>query len=622
MKKRLLLTLLLATFSLLRPSAQEYVSPESILPAHPRLLLTPHTEKRILETVDRDTLWTRIHRSLIDESERMLVRPVKTYHVEGRRLLATSREVLRRVFFLAYSYRTTGQVKYAERAEAEMLAAAAFPDWNPSHFLDVAEMTLALAIGYDWLFDTLSETARTTIAEAILKKGLEPAREEQYSWFYRQSNNWNQVCNAGLTFGALAIFEQSPATAAGIINRAIATVTLPMKEYAPDGAYPEGVGYWEYGTAFNVLLLEALEQLFGSDFGLTRTPGFLETGLYSQHMITPAGNVFCYADSDTRLGFMPTVFWFHKATGNPALLWAQRQALETGDPASVTHHRLLPLAMLWGAANGAPLSRVPEPETRCWHGQGSTPVCTMRTSWSDPDALFLGFKAGSPSTNHGHMDVGSFYIEADRVKWALELGMEPYDAVEKAGVDLWNKSQNSQRWDVYRLNNFAHNTLTFNDRKQRVEGQCRLDEYVSEPDRTYAVSDLTAVCPPWIQQSVRAVALADSTRVVVEDRITTRDRFTKMRWNMMTQADECIELGDNRFLLKKGKAKLYVRVEAPVKVRYHHTPAIPTNSYDSPNEGVYAFGFEAELPLQTTCRFTVFLMPRTEQPVDGWRHIL
>ena len=36
-------------------------------------------------------------------------------------------------------------------------------------------------------------------------------------------------------------------------------------------------------------------------------------------------------------------------------------------------------------------------------GQGANPVCMMRTSWADSNALFLGFKAGSPSVNHGHM---------------------------------------------------------------------------------------------------------------------------------------------------------------------------------------------------------------------------
>ena len=42
----------------------------------------------------------------------------------------------------------------------ELRAAAAFPDWNPSHFLDTAEMTHAFAIGYDWLYEGLGPEAR------------------------------------------------------------------------------------------------------------------------------------------------------------------------------------------------------------------------------------------------------------------------------------------------------------------------------------------------------------------------------------------------------------------------------------------------------------------------------
>ena len=51
---------------------------------------------------------------------------------------------------LSYAYRTTGELKYAERAEKEMLYMAGYDNWNPEHFLDVAEMTMALSIGYDW----------------------------------------------------------------------------------------------------------------------------------------------------------------------------------------------------------------------------------------------------------------------------------------------------------------------------------------------------------------------------------------------------------------------------------------------------------------------------------------
>jgi hypothetical protein len=31
------------------------------------------------------------------------------------------------------------------------------------HFLDVAEMTMAVAIGYDWLYDDLSPASRAAI---------------------------------------------------------------------------------------------------------------------------------------------------------------------------------------------------------------------------------------------------------------------------------------------------------------------------------------------------------------------------------------------------------------------------------------------------------------------------
>ena len=53
-----------------------------------------------------------------------------------------------------------------------MLQAASFPDWNPQHFLDVGEMTMALAIGYDWLYDSLQPDTRRVVREAIIEKDL------------------------------------------------------------------------------------------------------------------------------------------------------------------------------------------------------------------------------------------------------------------------------------------------------------------------------------------------------------------------------------------------------------------------------------------------------------------
>ena len=63
-----------------------------------------------------------------------------------------------------------------------------------------------------------------------------------------------------------------------VINRAIDKISITLGHYARDGAYPVGVGYWEYGTSFYAMFLSAIEKAFGTDYGLSELPGFLKTG--------------------------------------------------------------------------------------------------------------------------------------------------------------------------------------------------------------------------------------------------------------------------------------------------------------------------------------------------------
>ena len=130
------------------------------LPPHPRILLCKGAEKALKKQA-KLPVWNGLYESILQACDTMLGLPVNERVVVGRRLLATSRENLRRILFLGFAYRMTGEKRYSDRAEAEMLKAASFSDWNPSHFLDVAEMTAALAIGYDWLYPKLSETSRS-----------------------------------------------------------------------------------------------------------------------------------------------------------------------------------------------------------------------------------------------------------------------------------------------------------------------------------------------------------------------------------------------------------------------------------------------------------------------------
>ena len=122
------------------------------------------------------------------------------------------------------AYHLTGDVHHAERCRQEMLAAARFSDWNPSHFLDVAEMTFALAIGYDWLYDQLDEASRKEIRTAIVEKGVAVPFETKHNGWVRAHNNWGQVCHGGLTAGALAVLEDEPDLAARTVHNALQNV--------------------------------------------------------------------------------------------------------------------------------------------------------------------------------------------------------------------------------------------------------------------------------------------------------------------------------------------------------------------------------------------------------------
>ena len=129
-------------------------------------------EKQIQQTIASDPAWQKMHQVIVDESDVIIgLAPIERIQI-GRRLLDKSREALRRLFYLGYSYRLTNEIKYAQRAEKEMLAIAKFSDWNPTHYLDVGEMTMAMAIGYDWIYPTLSPESRKAISQAIIEKGL------------------------------------------------------------------------------------------------------------------------------------------------------------------------------------------------------------------------------------------------------------------------------------------------------------------------------------------------------------------------------------------------------------------------------------------------------------------
>ncbi len=581
---------------------------------HPRLLLKAGEEARIAEMIAEDEAMARVHGAILAECDEMLDLPVLERVMEGKRLLHTSREALRRIFWLSYSYRMTGEGAYADRAIDEMLAVSAFSDWNPSHFLDVGEMVMAVAIGYDWLYDRMSPSERKTVLDAIVAKGFVPADDERYAGFYNLANNWNQVCCSGLLYGALATYEEHPEHARELIDLYVRSVPFALACYAPDGGYPEGFNYWGYGTSFQVMMIAALESALGTDFGLCEVPGFLDTSAFVQFMTAPTGECFNFSDSAPYAPCNMMMFWFASKTGDLQRIWLERQYIENLPDDFMdevdrrfTEHRLLPALMVF--ASRLDMSRPVLPEEHFRVYEGRTPLFIYREGWKSNEDAYLGIKGGSPMTSHAHMDAGSFVYEYSGVRWSMDLGMQDYHSLESRGIDLWNQGEGGQRWDVFRIGNESHSTLTVDGMHHAVKSFVPLIEVWKEKSRKGARLEMTSVFAGQVADAERDIWLDRKNHLHVEDRISASGRDIEVRWTMMTPAEAEIIPG-NEIRLEKDGHRMALRFESSgLEAIPFVLPDNPPHDYDAPNPGTCRVGFTVTVPAGAEAVLKASLVP-------------
>ena len=140
---------------------------------HPRLLFPPTAEAEVKQRIAADPLAAKIQAQIVKRAEKVLTERTCEYRIpDGKRLLSESRSALHHVLFCGWIWRTTGDERHRERVIRELDAACALKDWNPSHFLDTAEMATAVAIGYDWLYSSLTPEQRLRYEDAILRFAL------------------------------------------------------------------------------------------------------------------------------------------------------------------------------------------------------------------------------------------------------------------------------------------------------------------------------------------------------------------------------------------------------------------------------------------------------------------
>jgi hypothetical protein len=517
----------------------------TLRPAHPRLLVAEDDLTRVRLLVATDARVRQWRDRVRARATQMLDEPVVERVLVGSRLLAQSQAALDRITTLAGLFVLEGDPRLLARAKAEMQAVAAFADWNPPHFLDVAEMTAAMALGYDWLYSDLSADERAAFRAAIVTKGLAPGVEAlklPSFWAAEGRNTWSEVCFGGLTLGALAVAEDAPDLAASVLGAIQGPVfRAHLRRFAPDGGDPEGPGYWGYSTAYLTFLMSALETALGNDLGLGHSDGLASMGQFRMYSIGPSGRQLNYGDAVEMPAPAPQMFWLAGRYDRPEYAAHERNWLaRSSAPPSIFH-------VLWSARRGTRSAPLP-PTSMQFHG---TEVAVLGADWRDALGSWVALKGGGNAPGRGHLDLGSVLIDALGERWAVDLGPDHVALPDYFGP---------LRWNYFRLRTESHNTLLIDDRNQEINATAPIVAFSNDAYRAFAVADLTAAYRPTATRVRRGVALIDGRDVLIQDEIDGAGPAAIV-WQMATRAG--VTIIDRAAVLRQNGRSATLRVLEP-----------------------------------------------------------
>ncbi|GAA0880474.1 hypothetical protein GCM10009119_34440 [Algoriphagus jejuensis] len=531
------------------PMSAAYLK-KNLRKSQPRLVYNAEILNNLKKKTKTDPVLQSMYAEIKASAQAILKKPLLEREMVGRRLLGTSREMLYRINMLGLVYLMEKDPDILARINEELIAVCNFTDWNPAHYLDVAEMSTAVAFALDWTAGALPKSTQELSKKSLIEKGILPSWPEngKSPGWVNGTNNWNQVCNGGMIAASIAIAEVDPELAAKTISRALDGLPLSLVEYGPDGVYPEGSTYWGYGTSFSVITAAMLESAFGQDFGHWDFPAFKESAVFRALTNAPSGWYYNFADcGDKRSqGGDVILAWFAAKSGNPQFFEKDRFLNASKDPGKL--FRLSGASMAWisqyeeKGGEGLPAA---------WKGEGSNPVVIFTGGNEDPHSYYFGGKGGRGMVNHGNMDGGSFIFELNGVRWSIDPGNQSYNELEQTGFDLWSRCQTCERWDLLTKNNYGHSTLTINDSLHRTEGLVTLTEFKQGPNPE-ATFDMSATLGRQVKSASRRFVKDSPLSITIEDAIELSESTQLITWQMMTTADVQITPG-GAILTQDGK---------------------------------------------------------------------
>ncbi|WP_339971379.1 DUF4962 domain-containing protein [Gymnodinialimonas mytili] len=543
--------------------------------AHPRLWMTEDRlkafQKDIAADPDHCTWATFFENSVLPWMDRDVMAEPAGYPNHQRvasiwrQTYIDCQELLYAIRHLAIGGKVTGDAEMVARAKEWLLQAAS---WNPAGTTSRAytdewafRVNLALAWGYDWLHDELSDEDRAKVRDALLARTRETAdhiiRHANIHLFPFDSHAVRAV-SAVLIPASIALLDEAP-EAEGWLHYAVEflfTVYSPWGD--ADGGWAEGPHYWMTGMAYLIDAANLLKSHTGLD--LYQRPFFQHTGDFPLYTKAPDTRRATFGD-DSTMGDLPAVKigynlrQFAGVTGNGAYQWYYDE-IKRGNPGTE-------MAFYnWGwwdfhfdemvYRTDFPLVEATPPEDgmRWFKGIGWVAI---QHGMDDPENHIQFVMKSSPfgSISHSHGDQNAFCLSAFGEDLAIQSGH--YVAFNSTMHQSWRRQTRSK--NALLINGKGQYAGQDKPRAMRSTGQIvtaeqRDDHIFIQGDATAAYQSLT----PEVSLAQRDVYFVRSQYFVIVD---TVDAQAPMSIEWLLHANGPMHLGETSFRYTGERAGFY-----------------------------------------------------------------
>ncbi len=520
---------------------------------HPRLII--NDRQAILDKIANDENCANWYVYVKQSTDLMLDSALVKYEFSnGRNILSAARKIKDRLRDLGLVYMVEQDRKYLDRALAEIRNAGTFPDWSNQAPIIPAELMFGIALAYDWMYDGFTPEERTEIIDIVKKQAL-----WQFVRSYDEvinveiangTSNRTMVANACAAGVAIAFADEEPKLCQFLFDEATDHAKQAFEEYGVDGGFPEGTMYWSYSTEYMTYLVSEIKAAVTDSYVMPDALSWYfthdvlkNTADYWMYLNGPTGK-FNFGDAGSGISSESFVFWLAKEANKPIYGWHSNYISESFNknptyPAMAV--AFYDPAINW-TAEGAPLDKT-------FNAKDNAQVASMRSSWTDKDALFAAMQGGDNSIGHMFKSLGTFVIDANGQRFVRTLGQSNYSSAYDEDM-------------YYQRRGEGQNTIIANPGKEIDQNPTAIAKFIKHEEaenEAFSVLDMTNSNTAFTDAKRGLYMTKGRNSVVIQDEIKTNTP-SELWWFAHTDADITLSADKKSALLELKGERMYVAI--------------------------------------------------------------